>query len=88
MPTIRASRDQTLIPTQSIMDKRLSFTARGLYHCILSYAGTPEADSFDAFSSSTDSRQEIATALDELEEKGYLQRSLKENGEMDYLLLI
>lgn len=79
MGTIRVShqKNYTCIHNDAIRDNRLSLKARGLHHVLLSYPdgwviNIEHLSGNDI--SEKDGRTAIASALNELEEKGYLRR--------------
>lgn len=70
---IEHSSDYTCISNQAIRDKRLSYKARGLHHLLLSYPNncTLNIDHL-ATESDKDGRAAIMSALNELQEHGYM----------------
>lgn len=70
---IEHSSDYTCISNKAIRDKRLSYKARGLHHLLLSYPNnwTVNIDHLAA-ESDKDGRAAVMSALNELQEHGYM----------------
>ncbi|OWY62314.1 hypothetical protein B7486_59095, partial [cyanobacterium TDX16] len=70
---IEHSSNYTCISNQAIRDKRLSYKARGLHHLLLSYPNnwTVNIDHLVA-ASDKDGRAAVISALNELQEHGYM----------------
>ena len=78
MTVIRTKRttNYTCLPNEAIRDKRLSFKARGLHHLLMSYPNDWEVNiAHLCGESGKDGRTSIRSAINELEEYGYIQKS-------------
>lgn len=69
----------------ALQDKRLSYRARGLMACVLSYPADWRVTSETLAEQATEGRNAIRTALKELEDCGYLTRTKTHNGNGKWL---
>lgn len=82
MATLRTERREQgfeIIPRESLQDENLSLKARGMLGFLLSMPEKWQFTISDITNRMPDGRHSVSTALDELEEHGYLERQQSRN---------
>lgn len=86
-PRVEHKKNYTCISNAAIKDGELSLKARGLHHLILSYPDNWRLSTDSLLNGSEckkDGRTAVLSALKELEELGYIQRSKIRNDKGQY----